>query len=963
MKNTDKAKEQLIKELAQARQKIAELESSAAEHKQRGDALKSERDKLQSLIDGLSHTDIGIDIVGIDYNVLFQNQILEERFGSLTGKLCYEHFMGLKEPCGFCHMIEAIKDHKVKSIELTAPDGKDYTLLSAPFPNPDGTIDRVIEVVVDITERKQTERTIESRMASEKVISGISSRFVGASDVDNAINASLGDIGRLSRASRVYLFLFSKDTSTMSNTNEWCAKGVSAEIDTLHDLPTDTFPWWMKRLREGKDIHIADVSKMPKEARTEKELLERQAIKSVLVLPLYVGGELAGFMGFDNITQFGQWRDCDLRLLRTSSEIIGNALERKRSEDALRESEQRFRSLVENSHDGILIADDAYRFIYINDELCRMLDYPYEEIIGHDFREFLDEEAKKLVGDRYVYRQKGESLHPRYEFNIVRKDGEKRRVEIISTVIKDSEGNVQTVAQILDITERKRSEEALKASEEKYRTIIETMEEGYAEIDLRGNYTFINDSGAKKTGYTNDELIGMNNRDYTTPETGRKMYQFFSEIYRTGKPARVTDYEIIKKDGNTIVVEMSASLIRDSEGNPVGFRSVALDVTERRKMEKQLQQAQKLKAIGTLAGGIAHDFNNLLMGIQGNASLMLLDCDSTHPHYERLKNIEQSVQSGAGLTRQLLGFARGGKYEVRPTDINDLTKRSSDMFARTKKQIQVLSKYQEGIWIVDADQGQIEQVLLNLYVNAWQAMPGGGKLYLETENVTLDDDAYVKAYNVAPGRYVKVSVTDTGVGMDEATRQRIFEPFFTTKGMGQSSGLGLASAYGIIKNHKGIINVYSEEGAGTTFNIYLPASDKKVIEKKAPAEEVLPGKETVLLVDDEEMIIDIGKEMLKHIGYEVLTAREGKEALDVYRKNHDKIDAVILDMIMPEMGGGDLYDRMKEINPDIKVLLSSGYSINGQAETILKRGCNGFIQKPFNMEGLSQKIREVLDMK
>ncbi|MEA3224150.1 MAG: PAS domain S-box protein [Thermodesulfobacteriota bacterium] len=821
---------------------------------------------------------------------------------------------------------------------------------------------RIAELENSKSERKQTENAIKNRLAFEKVISTTSSRFVGAFDVDNAINAALGDMGRLSHASRAYIFIFSKDTSTMSNTNEWCAKGVSAEIDTLQDIPADTFPWWMKRLREGKDIHIADVSKMPKEARAEREILERQAIKSLLVLPLYIGEELAGFMGLDNITQFGQWGDYDMRFLRISSEIIGNAIERKRSEDALRESEQRFRSVVENSHDGILIADNAYRFIYVNNELCRILDYPYEEIIGHDFREFLDEEAEKIVGDRYIQRQKGEFLPPRYEFNIVRKGGEKRRVEISSTIIKDLAGNVQTVAQILDITERKRAEETLRVSEEKYRTIIETMEEGYSEVDLRGDMIFFNDSLCRMSGYTRDEFLGMNYKEYTSEETARKLYQTFNEVYRTGRPARMVDYEVIRKDGSIDILEQNVSSINDSNGQPIGFRCVVRDVTERKNIEAQLQQAQKLEAIGTLASGIAHDFNNLLMGIQGNASLMLLDCDPTHPHHKRLKTIEQSVQSGAGLTMQLLGFARGGKYEVRPTDINDLIKGSSDMFARTKKEIHVLSKYQEGIWTVDADQTQIEQVLLNLYVNAWQAMPGGGEIYIETENVILDGD-YVKTYKTAPGRYVKMSITDTGVGMDEATRQKIFEPFFTTKGMGRGTGLGLASAYGIIKNHKGIINVYSEEGVGTTFNIYLPASDKAVIGEKVKDKEVLRGEETVLLIDDEEMIIDIGKEMLENMGYKVLTAKDGKKAIDAYKNNQDKIDAVVLDMIMPEMGGGEIYDRLRKINPEIKVLLSSGYSINGKAKAILKRGCNGFIQKPFNMKGLSRKIREVLDKK
>ncbi len=379
-------------------------------------------------------------------------------------------------------------------------------------------------------------------------------------------------------------------------------------------------------------------------------------------------------------------------------------------------------------------------------------------------------------------------------------------------------------------------------------------------------------------------------------------------------------------------------------------------------MQKVRGKKEKLEAFGTLAGGIDHGFKDLLMGIQGDASLMLLDIDSGHPHYERLKNIEQSVQSGDELTRQLLGFVRGGKYEIKPTNINELIEKSSQMFGRTKKGIKIHRNYQKDIWTVEVDKGQIEQVLLKLYVNVWQAMPGGGELYLRTENVTLDE-IDVKTYNVEPGNYVKISITDTGMGMDEATRQRMFEPFYTTKNRGRGTGLGLAPVYGIIKNHGGIINVNSKKGEGTTFIIYLPASEKEVIEEKEIPEEVLRGAETILLVDDEDMIIHVGQEILKALGYKVLLARSGKEAIELYKANKDKIDMVILDMIMPDMGGGDTYDRMKKINPDINTLLSSGYTINGQVDEILEVGCNGFIQKPFNMRQLSQKIREILDKK
>jgi len=386
---------------------------------------------------------------------------------------------------------------------------------------------------------------------------------------------------------------------------------------------------------------------------------------------------------------------------------------------------------------------------------------------------------------------------------------------------------------------------------------------------------------------------------------------------------------------------------------------------EKKKLESQLKYAKRFKALGTLAGGIAHNFNNLLMAIQGNASLMLLDTDPAHCHYERLKNIEKSVRSGAKLTSHLLGYARKGKYEVKTVNVNRLVKETSDAFATTKKDIRVCQQLAKDLYGIKADQGQIEQVLLNLYMNAADAMPGGGDLFLKTMNVT-NKDMKNKPYEVQPGNYVLLTVTDTGTGMDKETMEHISDPFFTTKGMSKSTGLGLASAYGIIEAHGGYIDVYSEKGHGTIFEIYLPASEKEVKEEKETATQILKGKETVLLVDDEDVIIDVCQEILKALGYTVLVARSGKEAIEIVSKAHNLSpapDIVILDMIMPDMGGGETYYRMKEINRDIKVLLSSGYSVDAQATEILNRGCDGFIQKPFKIKDLSQKIREILDHK
>lgn len=515
---------------------------------------------------------------------------------------------------------------------------------------------------------------------------------------------------------------------------------------------------------------------------------------------------------------------------------------------------------------------------------------------------------------------------------------------------------------------KKDMERRLWESEKKYRLLVENIPgivfTGYKDWSI----DFIDNKIETVAGYNMEDFNSRKLKwvDIVVKDDIEKIKKIFTEALKSNK-TYIREYRIRSKKGEILWIQQRGQIICDDQGEILSISGVFFDISdlkraeeEKKKLEARLQQVQKMEAIGTLAGGMAHDFNNLLMAIQGNTSLMLVDTDISHPHYQRLKHIEQSVRIAADLTRQLLGFAKGGRYEVKLTDLNEIVKRTSSMFGRTKKEIKIHTKYQEDIWTVKADQRQIEQVLSNLYANAWHAMPGGGELYLRTENITLDEN-YVKPLSVEPGRYVKISVTDTGVGMDEATQKRIFEPFFTTKEMGRGTGLGLASVYGIIRNHGGIINVYSEKGEGTTFNIYLQASEKEVIKEKEMPEELLKGTETILLVDDQDMIIDVGQGMLKALGYTVLVARSGKEAIELHKANRDKIDMVILDMIMPGGGGGETYDQMKEITPDIKVLLSSGYSIDGQATEILERGCNGFIQKPFSMNELSLKIREILD--
>ncbi|WP_321492887.1 PAS domain S-box protein [uncultured Desulfobacter sp.] len=518
-----------------------------------------------------------------------------------------------------------------------------------------------------------------------------------------------------------------------------------------------------------------------------------------------------------------------------------------------------------------------------------------------------------------------------------------------------------------EIEARKEKEEALRCSEEKYRSIIENTNNGYYEVDLEGRLTFFNDSLTVILGYSAQELKGMDSTILLEADASQQMPEKPSNTYRSGVNGNLSRLTITRKDGDRRTVDVSTAPIFDNNGTKIGYRGVVLDVserlnaeTEKKKLEERLHQIQRLEGIGTLAGGVAHDFNNLLMGIQGNISLMMLRTKPFEYSYKKLKSIESCVISGTKLTRQLLGFARGGKYMAKTLDFNQIVVDTARMFGRTRKEIRIEENISHDLWTVMADKNQIEQVLLNIYINAWQAMPDGGTVVIDTKNMILDAP-FTKSFDIIPGRYVCISISDTGTGIDPSIQARIFEPFFTTKEMGRGTGLGLASAYGIVKNHDGAIDFISQPGKGTTFYIYLPASDAEIEPEPALSETIAKGTEHLLLIDDEEVILQVEQPMLESLGYNVMTASDGKTAVEIFRRFSDEIDLVILDVIMPGMSGSAIFNELKSIDSEVKVLLSSGYSLSGQAEEILSRGCVGFIQKPFSLEHLSVTLRGIFD--
>ncbi len=587
----------------------------------------------------------------------------------------------------------------------------------------------------------------------------------------------------------------------------------------------------------------------------------------------------------------------------------------------------------------------------------------------------------------YEGKESGRSEHKRIDTS-----GNDIYIDHIATPIKNDDGEVTgALVLIIDITHLKTQEEELlqhrnhleemvidrtkdleesqekfralyeqtDRSEKLYRSLLSSSADAIVVYNLEGEAQFLSPSFSKLFGWNLDELKG-NTIPFVLDSERKRTGREISRLLDTGEPTQNFQTKRLTKDGRLLDVYISASRYDDHEDNPLGILVILKDITEKIEMEKKMHQVQKMEALATLSGGIAHDFNNLLTGVLGNASLLLLDNQLEDRHIEKLKNIERYVERAASLTKQLLGLSKYGKYEVKPTNINKLILACSTLFAETKKEITITRLLGNGIWPVEVDRGQFEQVLLNLFVNAGQAMPRGGEIFLETRNTVLDSQE-VRPFQLSPGKYIQIKCTDTGVGIDDAIKEKIFDPFFTTKQKEMGTGLGLASAYGIVTNHDGFINVSSKLGEGTTFTIFLPASNQEVESELATGHILSRGEETILLVDDEEMVSVIGKQLLELLGYKVIVAGSGNQALELFERRKDEIDMVILDMIMPGMSGSDTFDQLKRLNPSIKTILSSGYSPNGQAAEILARGCGGFLQKPFSISDLSAKVRKILD--
>ena len=636
--------------------------------------------------------------------------------------------------------------------------------------------------------------------------------------------------------------------------------------------------------------------------------------------------------------------------------------EHKRAEDALRESEATLKSIFRVAPIGIgLVSDRVLR--QVNDRLCGIIGYSREELVGESARIlYPSQEEFEWVG-RVKYAQISQRGTGTVETHWQKKDGEVINVLLSSTPLDPIDLTAGVTFTALDISERKRAAEALNESQERFRELAELLPETIFEMDTSGNLTFVNRNAFDHFGYSQEDFEhGMNGFELVSPEDRPRALENAKRVM-SGEKIGLSEYRVLRKDGTTFPAIMH-SAAKFLDGMPVGLRGIVIDITETKKLESQLHQARKMEAIGTLAGGIAHDFNNLLQAVQGYAELLLLRKTEEESGYKELLEISRAAKRGGDLTRQLLTFSRKVESKLQPVDLNRTVNDVKMLLERTiPKMIKVELRLMGNLHSVNADASQVEQVMMNLAVNARDAMPEGGTLTIETKNVILDEEDCCSQPELTPGNYVLLTVSDTGQGMDKTTLEHIFDPFFTTKEVGKGTGLGLAMVYGIVKSHQADITCISNPGEGTAFKIHFPAIEQL---KESPSDvagaAISPGgTETILLVDDDDSVRDLGEETLQMFGYAVISAPDGESAMQIYREGKDRIDLVILDLIMPGMGGMQCLQRLLEMNPQAKVVIASGYSVKGETERAAKSGAKAFINKPYNVQQMLKVVREVLD--
>jgi two-component system, cell cycle sensor histidine kinase and response regulator CckA len=609
--------------------------------------------------------------------------------------------------------------------------------------------------------------------------------------------------------------------------------------------------------------------------------------------------------------------------------------------------------VIQHIEDAILVLDGGQRILNLNPAARALIDIPSTRLIGAQASKIFSWWSK-------INPQVSASADEETRIIDLTKNGSRHLLRMKMVPFYCNQREMGMLMTLTDVTDASLARDALRNSEERFRSLSENAPVVIFALDTDGAVTYLNPAWENISGRSRKDFIGSPFADLVEDKSEWARANAIEQLITRQKT--VVDLNITIEDqvGGQRLFNTSVAANFNTEGRVNGIIGLAKDITEERKLQQQLFQSQKMEAIGTLAGGVAHDFNNLLMGMQANLSLMRLEQGAVSPSDDKIQRIENQIQSGASLTRQLLGYARKGQYVVAAVNTNRLIEETLHVVQRANKNITVQSLLGDEAVFINADRGQMEMVLLNLFLNAVDAMPDGGRLTVSCRRLGGRNDTEAPVSDGPNPDLVEIVVSDTGMGMDSETQERIFEPFFTTKEVGCGSGLGLASVYGVVHNHGGHIQVESTPDQGATFTLYLPAADETEPEAPLVLKPKPAGGATILLVEDEALIRKYCEEMIRSLNFEVIAAANGDEAVAIYRNHSADTDLVILDMIMPGMDGFSVFKILEEINPHIKVIITSGYAVDQRTDQILSGGPHGYLKKPYTLDELSEEIAKIL---